>query len=397
VSLQPAPTSECEVRAVESRSDLRAFKGLPRTICGSSPHWVEPLKIMTNWILNRRRHPFYSRGKSAEAEFFLARDTAHRPVGRIAAIINHTYDEHVQQDNGEQQTSGFFGFFDCIDSQEVADALLQAAVDWVRRRGATQMLGPASPSQAYEYGLLVEGHDLPHRFLLGYNPPYYEDLLTNAGLVKARDLLSLSMDLSDPQNREPIDQFFALSDAAAAALPRDVTIRSGDERRLKAEVFTAVKLLNRVFSEHWGYSPVTDGELRYMARSLRAFLIPDLILFAEQDDEAIGIALGVPDLNEIIRKLKVRIGWIEPLELLIRARRWRARCVRVVAVGVSPGYDRAGVALGMVGQLGRNVFRCGIEQVEAHLVLEDNHAILNPLHRYGFRPIRKHRIYRCDL
>ncbi len=397
VNSRSASSCQCEVRPVSSRLEMRDFKRLPLLVCGRQREWVQPLKIMQNWILNRRRHPFYEGGSSAKAEFFLARNAGGQPVGRIAAIINHRYDQHIRQRDAKAKPSGLFGFFDCVNSGHVAKCLLEAAADWLRRRGIRRMLGPASPSQAYEYGVLVEGHDRPHRFLLAYNPPYYADLLDGAGLEKAKDLLTFSMDMGEPRSRELLERFFALSDAASAALPKDVTIRSVDKQNLDAEVRIACSLFNQILSDHWGYSPITDGELRHMARSLRRFLIPDSILIAEQGGNPIGVALGVPDLNEIIRRLKVRIGWIEPLELLLRARRWRPKCVRVVAVGVIPGHDRAGVALAMVGQLTRNILAHGICQVEAHLVLEDNRTILNPLRRYGLHQTRKHRIYRLDL
>ena len=36
--------------------------------------------------------------------------------------------------------------------------------------GAAEMIGPASASQNYEYGILIEGHDRPHGYLLAYQP-----------------------------------------------------------------------------------------------------------------------------------------------------------------------------------------------------------------------------------
>jgi len=385
------------VHPVGSRSDLRAFKRLPRLIRGRERAWVEPLKIIENGLLDRRHHPFYDGGRRAEAEFFLARSARGKPVGRIAAIINHKYGAHDVHGEGKGGSSGFFGFFDCVNSPEVARGLIAAAEDWLRRRGLTEMLGPVNPSQTYEYGLLVEGRDQPHRFQAAYQPAYYADLLESSGLRKAKDFLGLVLDFQSPETREMVDRFFGLANRASRRISGDITVRSPDIRNFDAEVHTVCQVFNQVLSTVWGHSPVSEEELRQIALSLRHFAMPDALVIAEHQGEPVGLALGIPDLNEIIRPLKLRMTWIEPLELLFRARRWRPVCARVLALGVKAGYERSRVVPVMVSQLGRNFLDHGIRLVDAHLVPEDNIAVMVPLRRYGFRPDRRHRIYRSQL
>jgi hypothetical protein len=164
---------------------------LPRVLRGVDPHWVEPLRTEQTRLLDRDRHPFYVEGEGATAEFFLARDRqTGRVVGRVAAILNERYNRH-RRESGPGPIQGFFGFFDSIDSLDVAESLLEAAASWLRERGAVEMIGPASPSQNYEYGILIEGHDRPHRYLLAYQPAYYQRLLEAAGLEKANDMVSV--------------------------------------------------------------------------------------------------------------------------------------------------------------------------------------------------------------
>ncbi len=397
MNLRSTSSDHCRVHPVGSRSDLRDFKRLPRRIRGREPAWVEPLKLMENSLLDRRHHPFYERGAGAEAEFFLARGERGRPVGRIAAIINHRHIAHTRNRDGEGEASGFFGFFDCVNSPEVARGLVAAAEDWLRRRDLTEMLGPASPSQTYEYGLLIEGRDQPHRFLAAFQPAYYADLLESSGLRKAKDFLGLVLDFQSPETKEMVDRFFGLADRASRRISGDITVRSPDIRNFDAEVHTVFRVFNQVLSPVWGHCPISEEELGYIFRSLRPFATPDALVIAEHHGEPVGLALAVPDLNEIIRRLKLRMSWIEPLELLLRARRWRPVCARVLVMGIKAGYERSRVFPVMVAQLGRNFLNHGMRLVDAHLVLEDNSAIMVPLQRYGFRPDRRHRIYRSEL
>ena len=157
---QETVAGDCMVRLVQSKSDMQNFKKLPRQLYARDPFAILPLSTLQDFVLDRERHPFYDHGRGASAEFFLATDTATgRPVGRIAAIIDHRHNQLAKQHDPHHELCGHFGFFDCENSQQVAKKLIHAAADWLRSKGVRQMLGPASPSQSYDFGLLIEGHD----------------------------------------------------------------------------------------------------------------------------------------------------------------------------------------------------------------------------------------------
>ncbi len=56
---------------------------------------------------------------------------------------------------------GSFGFIEFEDDQEILEALLTAAGDWVAERGMERMIGPIDFHMNNEAGLLVEGYDVP--------------------------------------------------------------------------------------------------------------------------------------------------------------------------------------------------------------------------------------------
>ena len=81
--------------------------------------------------------------------------------------------------------NGFFGFFDSVDDDDVAGALLDAAAGWLRQRGLTGVRGPVNPTMNDVAGLLVDGFDRPPAILLPYNFPYYQGLLERWGMRRA--------------------------------------------------------------------------------------------------------------------------------------------------------------------------------------------------------------------
>ena len=348
-------------------------------------------------LLNRRRHPFYDGGKAAEAEFFLARDRQGRAIGRIGAIISHSYLADAENRNDHDGRPGFFGFFDCVNSPEVAGALLTAAKDWLGRRGCTELLGPASPSETYEYGLLVEGFDQPHRFLSAFQPAYYAELLTANGLAKAKDLLGLTLNVQDPEVIERVERFLEMAGFADDRLPGDITIRTPVLRKFDREVEVVTGVFNEALGHLWGHCPISERELAHLAKSLKVIAPTEALLIAEHQGQPIGVVLTVPDLNEVIDRMRLRLGWLEPVELWCRTKLARPTCVRTLVLGVKPGYERSLVVPVIVARLWRSLVRRGVRYIDAHLVLEDNSSIMTPLLRYGFQPNRRYRIYHSPI
>ncbi len=86
---------------------------------------------------------------------------------------------------------GCFGMFESIDDPSVARALLETAAAWSKRWGRTELRGPIDYSMSYPCGLLIDGFDTPQRVMMNHNPAYYESLLTDWGLQKAKDLYCL--------------------------------------------------------------------------------------------------------------------------------------------------------------------------------------------------------------
>jgi len=79
---------------------------------------------------------------------------------------------------------GCFGLFESIDDHEVASALFNAAGDWLRRKGRTEVMGPIDYSTNYMCGLLIDGFQHPPTLLTAHNPRYYAPLIENCTLAR---------------------------------------------------------------------------------------------------------------------------------------------------------------------------------------------------------------------
>ena len=135
-----------DIRTVKTKSDKVKFVKSQWKFYKNDPHFVPPIVMDRMKLLDTQKNPFYHH---AEIELFLAYD-GDEIVGRIAAITNELHNK-THNDN-----IGFFGFFECIDNQEVADALFDTAKKWLKEKGKDAIRGPVNPSMNDELGILVE-------------------------------------------------------------------------------------------------------------------------------------------------------------------------------------------------------------------------------------------------
>ena len=269
---------EIDVTPVQSPADLKAFINLPWAIYRNNPHWVPPLRRDLKKRLDKSRYPFFDHG---EAEFLIARREG-RVVGRIVAIKN---DAHI--DFHEEQV-GFFGFFESIEDPEVAAALFSHAAQWLREHKLEVMRGPVNYSTNDDCGLLVEGFDSSPMIMMSYNPPYYLGLIEGFGFEKAKDLLAYEItdEVQVPERLERTVQWIKKR--------KNITIRPLVKKQIHQEIQRVKEIYNAAWEKNWGFIPMTDREIDYMAEELIQIIDPDLLLFAEIEGEPAAFILALP-------------------------------------------------------------------------------------------------------
>ncbi len=331
-------------------------------------------------LLSRSKNPFFDH---AEAEYFLAeRDGA--VVGRIAAISNRLHNET----HGDRV--GFFGFFECIDDQEVADALFEAAADWCRAHGHDLLRGPASFSVNDECGLLVDGFDFPPALMMPHNPRYYVHLVERGGFTKAKDLLVYQGGREDVY--VPVPERLA----RGTELIRQrlgITIRPIDLRHFDEEVERIKEIYNSAWERNWGFVPMTEREIDHLAEQFRPVVIPDFVPVAEKDGRIIGFGIALPDLNVVFRKN--RSGRLLPVlpRLLWALKMRQIHRARILLLGVVPEYRGKAIDAMLYHWIWTRAEKLGFRWGEAGWILEDNAAMNAGLEKMTFRVYKTYRLY----
>jgi len=375
--------SEIKISEVSTRRDRDAFIKFQWRIYANDPVWVPPLIIERKTFLDRKRHPFYRHG---DAALFLARQND-EIVGRIMASDDPNYNSL------HQSNVGCFGLFECIDDRNVAAALFEAAVNWLRKKGRTEMMGPIDYSTNYVCGLLIDGFQFAPTILTAHNPPYYRELIEGCGFTKAKDWYAWWF--ADPA--KAVTHLRRFAERVRRRWP--VTIRSANLKNIREESRRLRQIYNQAWEKNWGFVPFTEAEFEFMTREMKPLLVPEFAWIAEMENEPIGFTLCLPDINVALRDLNgrlTRFGFpIGLIKLLFYKRRIRKG--RLIALGVIEKYRRAGVAEMLVLRvMEETMIKRGITG-ELSMTLEDNFMINRFLEAIGATKYKTYRIFKRIL
>ena len=372
------------IEPVKGRTHMRAFLDVPNICQGIDPMWVPPLEMMVRDQLNPKKNPWFGHGV---AQLFVAY-RGDKPVGRISAQIDQS---HLKLRN---DATGFFGFFECVDDQAVADTLFTAAQGWLKGKGISRLRGPFSLNTNEESGMLVDGFESPPRMLMGHAPKYYQDLVQAAGFEGVRDLLAYltPMDTALPY------KYLELLKRLTKRTP-ELTFRHLDPNNYDRDIKILVDLFNAAWSENWGFIPLTEKDARHMAKEFKLILIPELVWFAFNNNEPAAMAVALPDLNEMIRDLGGKLSPINAVKLAWRlfSKRSFVSGTRVPLMGVAPRYKNTSLgsvlALMVIGSIRTESLKLNMPVCEMSWVLEDNAPTRHSIESIGGRIYKTYRIY----
>lgn len=381
-------TAPLRIVPVETSRDRDRFVAFAFDLYRDDPNWVPPLKSDVKALISGdpAKNPWFGHG---EAAFWMAL-RGDKVVGRISAQDDTLVREHIAPDLGH------FGMFDCIDDQDVADALLNTAEAWLRARGLARVQGPFSISIWDEPGLLVSGFDRPPAVMMGHHLPWYAKLIEAHGYAGVKDLHAWELPVR-PGFPELVNRIVA----AGERNPR-IRIRQFDMSRFDEEAALILDMLNDAWSSNWGFVPLTPLEVAYVGKKLKPIVFPEIVLIAELDGKPEAFMLTLPNLNEPLKGLGGSLfpfGWAK---LLWWLRAKQSRLMRVPLMGVRKtlhGSRNASIMAFMmieyIRRAGVGVF--GAEYAEIGWILEDNGPMRSIAEAIESHITKTYRIYERAL
>jgi hypothetical protein len=373
-----------EIIKVDTKALRKEFVEFQYELYRDCKQFVPPFKTDIYAMMNEKKHPFYDHSIS---EFFLAKRDG-KVVGKLSMLINRPFNEYHGTKDSE------FYLFDCIDDQEVANALFDLATRWTLEHGMNRIVGPKGYGPLDGYGIQVEGFE--HRQMMNmmnYNYPYYHQLVENYGFVKEVDFVSSYVRLEEFVLPEKIKKAMEIARNRGS-----LTILSFENKKeiykWKASLRDAY---NKSFVHNWEYYPLTDRELTYVVDNAMAFVLPKMVKFiVNKENEVVGFVLPFPDASAAMQKIKGKLGPVEILRLLRELK--RTEWLDFNGIGILPEYQGMGGNALLMGAL-ESAARENPRFVHAELtqVAETATQMRKDLSNLGVRFYKNHRVYKKNL
>lgn len=359
------------------------FIKFPWSIYKKDKYWVPPLIFDVRNNLNPLKNPFF---QHSEINLYLAEKDG-KIAGRIAAIKNDNYN------NFHKDKTGFFGFFDSIDDQDVADQLFETACIWCKEKGFDKISGPVNPSTNDECGILIDGFESSPVILMPYNYKYYQRIIEEFGFEKEIDMYAYYCPAEVINNLQSMAQFERM--ASFVKKRYDVKLRNLNMKELNNEVRRIENIYNDAWELNWGFVPMTSAEFDYMANMLKIMVDPDFVMFAEIGNKPVGFSLTMPDVNQVLKKLNGRLFPFGFLKFLMAKK--KINMLRVIVMGVKQEYQKKGIDslfyLETIKMGNKKNYKAG----EISWVLENNHVMRQTAEKIGAYIYKTYRIYSKTL
>ncbi|GAB1541847.1 hypothetical protein NUACC21_45200 [Scytonema sp. NUACC21] len=373
------------IRAVTTEADSEMFLDVPRLVYANDPHWVPPIRSSIAKQFTPT-NPFLEYGKLQQFIAVSQEAKGSQAVGRIVASINQRLIDR------ESKNVGLVGFFECIQDNAIAQALLDAACQWLKEQGMTIARGPIDFSTHNNCLFLVDGFDSPPVVMMPYNPPYYQEFMERAGWHKAKGAYAYNLPLDKPLPPE-------FEKAYRVACKSGVSFRP---MRSKGDAFdqdvkSIYHLFNTTFANNWSSTPRTEAEFLEEAQDLKDLLDPDIFPIAEYNGEMVGFFMALPDYNIPLKYVNGKLNWLGILKFL-----WYRRQIdraRVLIVCSLPEYRRKMVPLALIylGMQGGIKKGKPYKRAELSWVFEDNFPSRKLIEATGAKTYKTYRIYEKAL
>ena len=322
---------------IKDKRSGKEFLDVARLIYKDDKNWVCPLDADINSIFDPRKNPYYNHGAAIR---WVLKDKQGILIGRIAAFIDHN------SKNDNDQPTGACGFFECINDQDAANILFNAAKGWLKTQDIEAMDGPVNFGETDKYwGLLVDGFTQPS-YNVAYHLPYYQNLFETYGFKVYYKQEGFHFNI-----HKPISERF-----------KKIALRLTNKPEYSFEHFRFEEIekyvadFAEVFNAAWAsfktdFEPIGTDYVRKFITDAKAILEEKFIWFAYNNGRPIAIYLMIPDVNQIFKPFNGKLNLWNKLRLLYMVKAKKMTRAKGILMGVIPEFQGKGIESAFILEL----------------------------------------------
>ncbi len=375
---------DIKIKTVESKKDLKKFVKFPFKIFKGNKYWVPQLILDEMELFNKDKNPAY---ETAETKLFMAYKDG-EPVGRIAAINSMIANEKYGTKNIR------FGWFDAIDDQDVANALISAVEGWAKELGYNTITGPHGFTDLDPEGMLYEGFDQTATIAVYYNYPYYIKLMEKNGMKKEIDWVEFKAKI--PAKGDMPEKLLKINERLKERSKIRLLKFKNRKELIKNWAEQIFEVVNEAFEDLYGTVPLSKIQVDYYIKKYLSFVDKDLVIVAvNEEDKVVGFLLALPSLSKALQRANGRLFPFGLFHLLKGLK--QKELMDFYLAGIRRSYRGKGIDLMMVLSMADVAREKGFKMVESNPELEDNKNIHGQWKYFEHTLHKRRRLFKKEI
>lgn len=365
------------LREVLTPKDEKIFLYLPEKLHKDHHNWIPPIYADEKRVFDPKKNRAF-----AYCDFIrVLAEKDGEVVGRIAVIINHRYNEEWKCKVVR------FGYLECPNDLETANALLGFAENWGREKGMEKIVGPNGFTEEDPQGFLVEGFEHIPNLATYCNWPYIPQLMESAGYAKEVDYVVYKVDIASA-----VTDFYKWAYERACRNKQYTLMEFKSRKEIKPHIHAIFNLMNDSFKELYGYSTLDEGEMDQLAKRYLPVIDPRFVKAVKtNNDEIVGFIVGIPSIAEGIRAARGRLWPFGFLKILNASK--KSRKLDLYLGGIKAEHRGKGLDVLMGYSMLESARKAGFEYIDSHHELETNVKMRAEMERTGGKVYKRFRIY----
>lgn len=318
-----------QILEVTDRKTWRLFHKVLKTIYKNTPQYIFPLEKEVESVFDSNSNKVFENG---EAKLFVLLDDKKKPIGRIAAFIDHARNE------GQAHKAGGIGYFECIHDEKAADELFKAAENYLKSKSVEITDGPINFGERDKFwGLLVKGQEHPPLYQENYQPKYYEALFLKHNYRPFEQILTYKGASKDI----PFERMKALAERILQR--QNASVKPLDFSDLDNFAKDFSEVYNASFRAFAHFKPISAAQVKKMMEQAKPIADPNIACLAYFDDQPAGFIALYPDVNPYLKHAKGKLNLWNALLFLWKSRTAKTKIAKGMGFGIHPDYQSKGV------------------------------------------------------
>ncbi len=372
-----------KIQEVTSKHHVKEFLMLPVKLYKNEPMWIRPLDKDIEAVFDPEKNKTFRHGECIR---WILVDDANQTIGRVAAFINQ---KTVKK--GNDQPTGGFGFFECVQDKQAAFMLFDTCKQWLQSKGMEAMDGPINfGNRDRWWGLLIEGYDREPNYQCNYNSPYYKDFFEAYGFQVYFYQLTYGRQIMIPAPEKVI--------AKAQITYNDPDYEFRHIR--KNEVGRLAEYIHHVYNKAWANRnenpELSMLQAKLIVKQMKPIMDLKLLYFGFYKGEPIGFFLSLPEINQIFKYVNGKLNWLGLIKAFWHTIRKTNRKAFGILFGVVPEHQAKGIDAALI-IASRDVLQITYKRYDSYEINwigDFNPVMINVVEQVGAALCKRHATYR---